>query len=209
MSNHFKKSTSFFLILIFIFMIALNCSDFQDENFEISALDAKACELLAKADSTSINFLLPSIQHYDSTLTNTAISENVIEIFDSLVRRELVVSAMDTGKFVLSFLAGVDTNYIALKVESSNIVIYLDDFVELKIIDPDGNYIQSTDTTIPLETVYYTSITEPETSDINCTNLKGRSVYELTDKKYLLQIISTDQMESVGFFAVVVLKNND
>jgi len=190
-------------------MIALNCSDFQDENFEISALDAKACELLAKADSTSINFLLPSIQHYDSTLTNTAISENVIEIFDSLVRRELVVSAMDTGKFVLSFLAGVDTNYIALKVESSNIVIYLDDFVELKIIDPDGNYIQSTDTTIPLETVYYTSITEPETSDINCTNLKGRSVYELTDKKYLLQIISTDQMESVGFFAVVVLKNND
>ena len=81
--------------------------------------------------------------------------------------------------------------------------------VELKIIDPDGNYIQSTDTTIPLETVYYTSITEPETSDINCTNLKGRSVYELTDKKYLLQIISTDQMESVGFFAVVVLKNND
>jgi len=186
-------------------MISLNCSDFQDEDFNISVLDAKACELLAKVDSTSINYLLPSISDFDSTLTNAKITENVIEVLDSLVQRELVVSALDTGKYVLSFLPGIDTNYVALTVQSSDIVIYLDDFVQLEMIDLDGNYIQSTNTAIPLETAYYTIITEPETSDINCTNLKGRSVYELTDKKYLLQIICTDQMESVDHFVVIVL----
>ncbi|MBL7093782.1 hypothetical protein ISS22_07395 [candidate division KSB1 bacterium] len=194
------------LIIIFIFMIILTCSDFQDEDFEISALDAKACELLAKPDSSSINFLLPSIQDFDSILTNTIIFENVIGVFDSLDQRELVVSAMDTGKYVLLFLPGIDTNYVALIVESSDIVIYLDDFVQLNMIDLDGNFVEPTDTTIPLETVFYTIITEPETSDINCTNLKGRSVYKLADKKYLLQIICMDQMESAGFFALVVLE---
>ncbi len=205
MFSSFRKPASFLLVIIFIFMISLNCSDFQDEDFNISVLDAKACELLAKVDSTSINYLLPSISDFDSTLTNAKITENVIEVLDSLVQRELVVSALDTGKYVLSFLPGIDTNYVALTVQSSDIVIYLDDFVQLEMIDLDGNYIQSTNTAIPLETAYYTIITEPETSDINCTNLKGRSVYELTDKKYLLQIICTDQMESVDHFVVIVL----
>jgi len=188
-------------------MLLITCSDFQDEKYEISALDAKACELLTRPDSTSINYLLPSISDFDSTLTNSNITENIIEVFDSLVQRGMVVSEMETGKYVLIFSPGIDTNYVALKLESSNIIIYVDDFVELKIIDQDGNYIQATGTTIPLETAYYTTLTEPGTSEINCFYLKGRSVYELTDKKYLLQIICTDQMESVGHFAVVVLEN--
>ena len=118
-----------FIVMVFILItcITTSCDDYKSEEFEISALDSKACQQLQRADSLGVDTVRTmALSDFDSAWVDSnlydPISQTynfVAEILDSLVANDITVTNTSTNKIKLITLADQDTNYVALQSGSS------------------------------------------------------------------------------------------
>ena len=217
--------TKKFFILVICILPLIGCEAylpkaFQEEefgkDFDISPLDDKACESLN--DSLSVIISTSLLTDFDSTWVDSLIYndslgvyEYVEEILDSLEAHEIMVTDSDTS-FTIITPEDVDSNYVAFSTESDEVVFFFSDFVDMNIIDTAGTVLEAESKAISLETIYYgvspdTVYQDTIITDItDCSKLKTRIVYKLSENRNLVQIIKTDQTTDSTFTLVVLPK---
>jgi len=207
--------TKKFFLVITCILLLIGCEKFlpgayQEEEFAISALDDKACECLN--DSLSDSVYTSGLTDFDSTWVGSAIYENVEVILDSLEADTVIITESDTS-FTIITPEEVDSNYVYLRTGSNELVFFFSDYVDMNIIDTAGTVLEAESKAISLETIYYgvspdTTYQDTVVTDItDCSKLKTRILYELSENKdYLMQIIKSDQTTN-STFKLVVLPN--
>jgi hypothetical protein len=207
--------TKKFFIVITCVLLLIGCEKFlpgayQEEEFAISALDDKACECLN--DSLSDSVYTSGLTNFDTTWVGSAIYENVEVILDSLEANEIKIIDTDTS-FTIITPEEVDSNYVFLSAGSNELVFFFSDYVDMNILETDGTVLEAESKAISLETIYYgispdTTYQDTVVTDIiDCSKLKTRILYELSENKdYLMQIIRSDQTLN-NTFRLVVLPN--
>jgi len=165
------------------------CKQYQTEEFTISNLDAKACELLQ--DSLSDTISTSPLTNFDSSWVDSTIYGNVDKILDSLEANKIMVTESDTSFTIITPL-DIDTSYAYLFTQLDEVVFFFNDFINMSIIDTGGAFLGVENKTIPLETVY------------DCPEIRTRLVYKPVGERYLLQIIKTDQTLGDTLLAVIL-----
>lgn len=182
---------------------------YQEEEFAISALDDKACECLNESLGDTI--YTSALTNFDTSWVGSAIYANVEEILDSLEANKIKVTESDTS-FTIVIPEDIDSNCVSLITESDELVLYLSDFVEVNIINTAGTIVDPESKAISLETIYYAVSPDTIYQDtlvtdiIDCSKLKTRLVYKLSENRNLMQIIKTDKTMS-NTFRLVILQN--
>jgi len=134
-----------FIVMVFILItcITTSCDDYKSEEFEISALDSKACQQLQRADSLGVDTVTTMVlSDFDSAWVDSSLYNPVsqtynfvAEILDSLVANDITVTNTSTNKIKLITLADLDTNYVALQSGSSSLTFFFDQSVSINIIN--------------------------------------------------------------------------
>ena len=193
--------------ILFILIILVRCDDYQDEDYDISSLDSKACNLLSIPDSLGILLEAAMITDVDSTWSNDDLNDIATLLKDELLSKQIIVNETDSNKYSISLSALSDTQYVCLSTNSPNIVIYLDDFPVVNIYDDSGMIIKPDSYNIPLETIFYTTVTEPDEWDASCEHLKVRIEHSISGADYIMQLVRTDQMTTPDKLSLLVLRN--
>jgi len=195
-------------LVICIFLI-IGCQAYlpgayQEEEFEISDLDAKACDCLN--DILGDTVYTHGLMDFDSTWIGSVIYENVEEILDSLETATLMVTESDT-LFTINTPENVDSNYVSLTTVSDEVVFFFSDYVDMNIITPAGSVLVAESKAIPLETIYYGVSPDTVAPDtIDCSKLKARIFYKLSGNRNLMEIIKTNQTLNSTFRLVILSK---
>jgi len=202
-----KKILTISILSIFLIGVFWGCEEYQDETYNISSLDTDACYLFFLHDTSSTLITAKKLTTYNETWENSIfIMSHIPAVIDSLMSDNIVV-AEDETRFKITTSVNVDTNYVAFNTESKNLVVYVDDFVELNIMNESGTIIAPATNAIDMETIYY-SVTPDTSQDIDCSKVRVREVYNFTEDKHLIQVIKTDQIVSTkGIINMVILKN--
>jgi|GEM_PF-2272968 len=165
-----------------LFVITLfGCREFQEEEFAISDLDAKAYALLQDSLSDTISTF--SLMNFDTSWVGSVVYDNVPEILDSLEAYDIKVTAGTSYTIVTP--EDMDTNYIFYQNNPTdngvNVVFFFNDYLNINLIGEDGTLIDEESKTIPPETI------------ADCPELKTRIAYTLEEEKYLAELIKFDQ----------------
>ena len=165
-----------------LFVITLfGCREFQEEEFAISDLDAKAYALLQDSLSDTISTF--SLMNFDTSWVGSVVYDNVPEILDSLEAYDIKVTAGTSYTIVTP--EDMDTNYIFYQNNPTdngvNVVFFFNDYLNINLIGEDGTLINEESKTIPPETI------------ADCPELKTRIAYTLEEEKYLAELIKFDQ----------------
>jgi len=133
---------------------------------------------------------------------DTVSSEGNVEILDSLEAKDIVVFPNDTTYYEVTAFSGVDTSYLRFNSNiSGEIVFYFAEYIEINIINKDGDTFIAESSDMPPELIaaYYEIVDDKPTPII-----KSRYVYNLEKDKYLLQLITTEQTVNSTFHAVIL-----
>jgi len=193
-----------FIVMVFILItcITTSCDDYKSEEFEISALDSKACQQLQRADSLGVDTVTTMmLSDFDSTWVDSILYDqgahtygNVAEILDSLVANDITVTNTSTNKIKLITLADLDTNYVALQSGSSSLTFFFDQSVSINIINQTGQITAVSNKSMPLETA--SGCTELDDNDVEVPFIQTRLEISVSDNPALLQLIKNEQTGS-------------
>ena len=205
-----KNIFSAFIVMVFIFITCFttSCDDYKSEEFEISALDSKACQQLKIADSLVVDSVAAVLlSSFDSTWVDSLLYDeatetynNVSEIIDSLVANDIIVTNTSTSKIYLKTLAATDTNYFALQTSSASLTFFSNKSVSVNLIDQEGIITGVFNNKIPLETVagcQYRKRKRKEsvTDSIDWFLIQTRVEISVPDNVSLLQLIKNEQTD--------------
>ncbi len=184
------RKMSIILVSIGVVVYMNACDSFKQTTTDISGIDLVACSQLN--DSMFYNISTQVLTDFDSTWTDSAALLNVGAVIDSLDAHQIVVEAgMDTAYKVS---AGEPINYVELKSDFSNVVVFGDQIVRLELYDPSGTLIKETDPIMPLETI--SGCQKEDDSGVSHPTIKIRAGYNLSGNSYLMRIIKTDKTTS-------------
>ena len=215
-----------FIVMVFILItcITTSCDDYKSEEFEISALDSKACQQLQRADSLGVDtVIVVSLASFDSTiavdtmlydidsvLVDTTIYftwtpemiydslnmtyKYVSQILDLLVANDITVPNTSTNKIKLITLADKDTNYVALQSGSSSLTFFFDRNVSINVINQQGQITAISNKTMPLETA--SGCTQLDENDVEVPFIQARLEIGVPGNPALLQLIKNEQTGS-------------
>ncbi len=202
-----RKSINMFpafivLVTIIIALVTTSCDDYKSEEFEISALDSKACQQLQKADSLGADTVTVSmLSDFDSTwvdsnLYNTTSHsyDNVPEILDSLIANDIVVTNTSNDKIKLYTPADQDTNYVALQSGSGSLTFFFDQSLSINIINQAGQITTISNKLMPLETA--SGCTTLDVNDLEVPYIKARFEISVPGNPALLQLVKNEQTGS-------------
>ncbi len=178
------------LILVGVVVYMNACDSFKQTTTDISGIDLVACSQLN--DSMFYSISTQALTDFDSTWTDSAALLNIGDVLDSLDAHEIMVEAgMDTAYKVT---AGLAINYVELKSDLSNVVIFADQIVRLEIYDPAGKLVEKSDQTMPLETI--SGCQKEDDGGISHPTIKLRDGYNLSGNRFLMRILKTDKTTS-------------
>lgn len=194
MSTNFIKKLVALVVCIPLIVLLISCEEYQEEDFTIADMDARACELFE--DTVSVKIPRFPLVSFDSTWVDSAVYENVLEILDSLEANEIIVTDSDTS-FTITTAENVEMYYICFFTELNEVVIFSNYFTDMNIIDADGTVINKESSVISLETV------------AGCSEIRTRNVYNLSERKNLLQIVKIESDQTGGKpFLLVILPSH-
>lgn len=177
---------------ILVVSIFGGCDEFQSEEYSISDFDATACNLLQ--DSTSTNINTKDITTYNPVWLNDVVEQHAAAIMDTLQANGVMIADSDTN-YSIRTPGLLDTNYVCLTTEQTNITVFVTDYVTINMIGPDGSVTTSVNSDITMEAVY------------GCPDVLTRLVFNLESTTNLMQIIKTDQTVD-RIFRFAFLPNN-
>jgi len=193
-----------FIVIVFMLItfFSTSCDDYKSEEFEISSLDLQACQQLKSADSlgadTVTAILLSDIDTswvmssiYD---TITATYNNVNQILDSLVAKDIVITNTTQNKLKLITRANKDTSFFALQSNSTSLTFFFDTSVSINFIDPTGKIINVNNNRISLETA--SGCTKLDDKDVEIPLIIARYEISVPSNPVLWQLIKNEQTES-------------
>lgn len=199
-----KKMFPAFIVMAFIIITCFisSCDDYKSEEFEISALDSKACQQLQKADSLGADTVRTTmLSNFDSTWVDSNLYDqgsqtynSVSEILDSLIANDITVTNTSTNKIKLITSADVDTNYIALQSASGSLTFFFDQSLSINIINQAGQITSISNQEMPLETA--AGCTELDDRDVEVPYIKSRLEISVPGNPALLQLIKNEQTNS-------------
>jgi hypothetical protein len=190
------------VVLIIITFISTSCDDYKSEEFEISALDSKACQQLQKADSLGVDTVTTvMLSEFDSVWVDSNLYDQgsgtynfVGDILDSLVANDITVTNTASNKIKLITIASQDTNYVALQSGSSSLTFFFDRNISINIINQSGQITAISNKAMPLETA--SGCTELDENDVEVPYIKSRLEISVPDNPALLQLIKNEQTGS-------------
>ena len=215
-----------FIVSVFILITCFtsSCDDFKSEEFEISALDSKACQQLQRHDSLGVDTVrtidLASIDstiaidtmayNIDSVLVDTTLyftwtpemiydSVNakykyVPEILNALSDSGIFVTNTESQKIKIITVTELDTNYISLQSSSASLTFFFDQSVSINIINQAGEITSISNKKMPLETA--AGCTELDDNDVEVPFIQTRLEISVPGNVSLLQLIKNEQTKS-------------
>lgn len=182
-----------FSVLTFFLM---SCEEFQTETFSAPSTDVAAINALAADVSIPLSTVPISI--YDSTWSNNGLDTIGVALYDSLELYDVLAAVLDTA-YTIRFPASADTSYAAFSGGTSEIIIFIGEYIELNIVDGSGNIASPDDVPMELATVYE-SLNGPTSKD---HYLKSRYVFKSLPQKAILQFIRTESTEKSAFKLII------
>lgn len=194
-----------FLFAAILLMINLACEDFKSEEFQMSALDAAACEQLS--DTVFSELALKPLTNFNPDWADSNVAANITPILDSLEANDLVLHA-DGSTAIEIATAGSDTSWFALRSDFSSIVWYLTESLVINLMTESGTIQKTSDLTMPFEvaggcTYLEKGATVPEPL------IRARFKYSASADRYLVQFIKTEQTRDEADYPIktFILKN--
>lgn len=177
-----------FIVAIFIVITCFttSCDDFKSEEFEISALDSKACQQLQRADSLGVDTIrVVELASFDSTIAVDTMLYNLDSVLvdttiyftwtDEIIYDTLTLKLK--SKYISPILNALIANDITVTNTTAN---------KIKLItlaDRDTNYV-ALETTSPTLTFFF-----DQNLSINVINAAGE-VTKISNKKMPLETAS-------------------
>lgn len=199
-----KKMFPAFIVIVIITIacITTSCDDYKSEEFEISALDSKACQQLQKADSLGADTVTAVwLSDFDSTWVDSILYDpnnetysNVTEILDSLIANDISLTNTSTNKIKLYTPADQDTNYVALQSGSASLTFFFDQSISINIINRSGEITAVSNKLMPLETA--SGCTKIDDNEVEVPFIQARFEISVPDNPALLQLIKNEQTSS-------------
>lgn len=188
------------MVLLIIFFTS-SCEDFQSEEFQISALDSKACQQLQMHDSLGVDTVqVVMLSDFDSTWVDSVIYDstnnvynNVSEILDTLIANDIVVTNTTSNKIKLETIGSADTAYFALQSNSASLTLFFDQSVTVYLINLSGEITSISNKMMPLETA--AGCTKIE-NDVEVPLIQARLEISVPGNTSLLQLIKNEQTKS-------------
>ncbi|KAA3609879.1 MAG: hypothetical protein D8M58_08455 [Calditrichaeota bacterium] len=185
------------IFIITILMLSLfSCEEFQTESFSTSNVDKKA--IAAIADSVSISFSTKALKAFNNKWENTALDTILVDLRDTLNTSGTVLSVLDTAYF-LKIPSTNDTSYATFSGEASRIIIFIEDYIDIKILDSNGNPSDPDDTSMELpaifESLYGTTSKE--------YYIRSRYVFNSVPDNAIFQFLKNDQTDKNAFKLII------
>ncbi len=160
--------TPFAVLALFVLV---GCEKFQQETYEMSDYDQKACSILQSEQADTLR--PPTVDSINPEWTPDNAPGHATELADSLRARGLVISEGEKNHVVVP-PAKADTSYLCLTVESQEITLFLSDVADVALIDLQGKVIQADRTSIPFEVA------------AECPDILARLTFSVKPGTYLL-----------------------
>ncbi len=195
------RKISIILALAGVVVYMNACDSFKQTTTDISGIDLVACSQLNDSMFYSIN--TQPLMDFDSTWTDSAALLNAGSVLDSLEAHGIMIEAgMDTAYKVT---AGSAINYLELKSDFANVVIFTDQIVRLELYDTSGNLIEKSDATMPLEAI--SGCQKEDDGGVSHPTIKLRDGYILSGNSFLMRILKTDKTTS-SILGITVQQGN-
>lgn len=203
MSSH--RTLQFKLLgtaLVLLGIVAACSSQYEPEDFNISATDEMACELLS--DSLAIPLSASSLTEFNPDWDTTSIvMNNISAVMDSLESAGHVFAVRTDTAYSLQLPADEDTSYLYLHTglnDGGTVALYLTEVADLSLYKRSGDPLSLSITDMPLETVAGCMI---DTLEQPAPLIEIRREYMLDASDALVQIIATDQTQDPEIRALV------
>jgi len=162
---------------------------------DIVVLDTLLFDTSKVLDSSKVKILkIPLFKIYDNTWEqDSVILANIPAVMDTLEANEIMVTDNSSLCFEIHTKVSVDTNYVFFSTDENSIVCYIDTFyINMNIIDSEGNVLATDDEAITPESIY------------DCPSMELRYVYNLQDNRYLIQFTEIAKQEIVPFRLAII-----
>ena len=153
-------------------------------------LDSLLFDTSKVLDSSKVKIIkMILFKNYDKTWDqDSVILANIPAVMDTLEANDKSVTVNTSQCYEIYTKATVDTNYVFFSTDENSVVCYIDTFyINMNILDSEGNVLAPDDEAISPESVYY------------CPDMQLRHVYNLQDNRYLIQFIEIAKQETVPF----------
>ena len=184
------------IIVAILAFFLMSCEEFQTESFSASDTDINAINALA--DSVSISLSAKSLINYDSTWSNTALDTITTQLYDTLAIDSVIAEVLETA-YSLKIPADNDTSYVVFSVSTSKMIVFVGEYVDIKIVDSSGKTSLPDDTSMEL-TAIYESLNGLTSTD---HYLKSRYVFNSVPQNAILQFLRTEQTEKTKFNLII------
>ena len=184
------------IIVVLVFLL-IGCEEFQTETFSASATDLTAINALA--DSVSISFSTEPLKSFNDTWVNEGLDSIRVALYDTLMADSIVMSALDTA-YTVTLPSENDTSYAVFSGATSGIIIFIGEFIDLKIVIDDGNTISPDDTSMELPAIYE-SLHGTTSTDYY---VKSRYVFKDVPQNSIFQFIRNDQTKKRNFKFIII-----
>ena len=187
-------------IFCVLFTVALvlfiSCDEYASKEFDISSLDAKACDALSDTLSdTRAAVLLTQFnpEWLDSIVYDVNLNKYnfVSQILDSLDAHGLTLTD-SPQKFRLVTLSSKNECYYSLNTNAGQLVFFADANIDINIIEADGTILTSGNPTIPLETTG-DCVQFDEDLKRDVPLIQARISFGIPENRTLLKIIKNEQ----------------
>jgi hypothetical protein len=173
------------LVISIVFVFA--CEEFQTKSYSMTDKDSKACTMLT--DTTFQVRTVARLSDYNPEWKNDQISEIAGEVINAMADDSIFVSESELS-YLLRTGEGMDTAYVLLESPVNSVILYFDQSLDQDLISTEGIFLSAADSGIPLETIGGCTIVE---KDVHKTVIQKRIVYNLSQNRYLIQLIKIDQ----------------
>jgi len=180
------------LVIGLIILVLGRCQDYQEKTYIMTASDSLACNQLQDTNFVSLTAAKLSLidTSWSAAAIDSLIETDLDSIMDSLESCGNLIDTVGAFNYAITFQGVDDAYYLVLKVDISNeteVSIYVDNYVNLRLWDTQGQGVTLIDDSLPLEVV------------ADCHEIAGRFRYNLASGRYLMEIDPGDQMKSDHF----------
>jgi hypothetical protein len=188
------------LFLLFVLPALFSCEEFQSQEYKISELDNKACQLLA--DSLADTVYTNALTNYDTSWTDDNVAQNVNQILDSLQNDNIIVKSFADLSNLIASGSAENSAYVMYQSTSGTAVFFSSQSVILSLFDEQGNLLTPSDQNISYETAG--GCTYLNENDVAVPLILTRLAYGLANQRYLVQLTKTDQTTSDNIYVSIL-----
>ncbi len=187
------------IVIVVLVLSLISCKEFQTETFTASDKDLSARNAIA--DSVSIDFSTELLTTYDLSWKNKGLDTISVALYDSLLANDIALSILDTA-YTVSVSSKNDTSYAIFSGTESDITVYIGDYMELRLVDQNGDTRLPDDKSWDLAAIYENLNGVTSTS----YDIKSRYVFKALPQKTIFQFLRNDQVE-VGKYSFKLIIN--